>query len=237
MLRPMAKTFCCGWLLLLGCGGESEQTAATPNTTESVNEVARAAQTRIDEAAAQPPTTQVDPCSVLTEATVRRALSVAADVVIETRRGTAAQNVCTYIWPNPGFDEEAQNREMVRRMQKAMGEGGDARRLLEAASAARSGNQVSYTHMPTLASAELARSTFTTSMARMNERIAKMIERGPATTVAVVGLGDAAQWSPRMHQLSLVHGNRILHVMAQVGDDDDDDLTAAKRLALALIAN
>ncbi len=226
---------------LAGCGDDGDAATAAPGTVEERLAEAREA---VAEARAEQPEASVNPCEVLTEATIRANVTVPEGAEITQRRGSGhATKLCTYTWEDPDFDREAHTRELMKRMAERMRKGGTAEGILEAAAGARAGGEVSITHEPSAEDEESARRMFDGAMERLNRGASHEVEAGGKTTKVtfqfstepVTGVGDQAHWSPRMQQLSVRNGATIFHLVVKVEDEPAQNLELAKAIARAII--
>ena len=233
----------CG-LVIASCSGDE----APPSAEVEAPEATPAVATDSEE--------EPNPCEVLPPEMVRTALTLAPDIAIEARRGSirATQKLCTYSWPNPAYDAEAHARQVVERMMKRArrgqrserAEGGTAEDgLVDALATLGEKFEVSYTHMPAAENAEAARANYDHAFELMNRGISRTVMEGVAEgrevtlrfpAVEVQGIGDAAFWSPRIHQLMVLLGRNTVSVTASVSTDEDENLNAAKALASARLA-
>jgi hypothetical protein len=188
---------------------------------------------------------------VLTVADIEATVALPEGATVESRRGTGmSAKLCTLTWKDPNFDEAAHQRELMKKMQEAMRRGQTGQGLVNIAMVARSGGEVTYTHMPAAADDAAAMRSFESAMKFLNEGLSSRAEEGPAkgqtvtirsATVPIERVCDAAHWSARMHQLSVVSGTRIFHVGVKAATDEDKsaaeaaDLETAKKLALLVI--
>lgn len=227
-------------LALVGCGDD----AAEGGTSGSAEQAIAEGQQAIAEAQAGPDS-EVNPCEVFTEAMVGAVVDIPEGAQVEQRRGSGVTSkLCTYRWEDPNFDQEAHNREMMQKMQEALREGRMPQGIADMATSARSGAELSYTHQPESENAATARQQFESAMEMLNRGITRTIDRGPQkgqsvsfqfSTVSVEGVGDAAEWSERMHQLSVLDGRQVFHLSVKVAEDAAGDLELAKQLAGRLL--
>ncbi len=236
----------CG-LIVASCSGDE-----TPPTSNEVEIPTTAAVTDPPNEGEEEP----NPCELVTPEMVRTALELGPDIEIEARRGSmrVTQKLCTYSWPNPAYDADAHAREMMERMMKRARAGvrgqapeGDTLEdgIVDAASSLGEKFEVSYTYMPESESAEQARTNYDHAFELMNRGVSQTVMEGVAEgrevtlrfpAVEVEGIGDAAFWSPRIHQLMVLSGQNTVSVTALVSEDDAENLSAAKALASARMA-
>src|SRR5690606_35118055 len=143
---------------LTGCG-EDEAEAADPAQAMEQGREALAEATR-----AQPEAEQ-DPCEVLTVGDIEAVVALPEGATVEAQRGAGvAAKLCTFTWKDPNFDEQAHRQELMKKMQEAMRSGQTGQGLADLAMAARTGGEVSYTHMPASADAAAAQRQFEGAM-------------------------------------------------------------------------
>ncbi|MDX1585053.1 MAG: hypothetical protein R3338_15755 [Thermoanaerobaculia bacterium] len=210
---------------LLGCG-ESEEAVTAENVENAITE-------EVERQTGKKASTDETPCEVLDDELIRAHFEIAEG--IEIRRSPSKYSphpLCTVTWDKPNAEELEQKRTemMMERMQARMrGEEVEGSMI-------RSTNEVSLTlYEPTFDSADDARSSFDSSMNRLQEGFSASHEDVEMTFQAdldpVEGVGDKAMWAAKMHQLSVVDGNQIFHVTVNTGAELDQDLEKAKEIA------
>jgi hypothetical protein len=151
---------------------------------------------------------EIDPCGVLTEADIRSRYSPPTDLEV-LRDETMRFPRCRYRWDHPDKSEnEAHNLGIrMKHMQDP-----DAHPLrIERYS-------VSITWAHPVDSAEEARQAYDAAVETMDSGGHVGEGGGP-----VEGVGDAAFWSARMNQLSVLSGTRIFHVSARLAESGDEN--------------
>lgn len=236
-----------------GCDDEAE----TP-TAAVVEEQVEEAQEEIAEARAaagaanrgqEPP--DVDACTILTEAMVRSALELPAEVAVEKvpSSGVSPWPLCTYRWPNPDYDPQAHARQMMERMRKRFSKAGrtadeTAETLLDEGLGSRASFEVSYTLGPSYDDDAAASRAFQGQMAAAERGASRTIDRGPQKGQEVSinfqmepieGFASEAQWNERFSQLSVRDGTQIFHVRAAIDESAEANLEHAKKLARAIM--
>jgi hypothetical protein len=232
---------CVAILAVYGCGDDAERPAGEPS--EQVEQPAEQTRSAGTEAAAAAPESEVDPCSIFTEAMVRRELGLGDDVVVENVPPSerSRDRLCTYRWPNPDFDPQAHARRVMERMRKS----GTSEGVEEGVASSRAQHEVTYTYGGSFDDVERASRAFQSRMATADRGVTRRIERGAAkgTDVSfrvpqqpVEGIGDEASWNERWTQLAVRSGTEMFHVRAAVEEDAAANLALAKKLATAIIA-
>ena len=236
-----------------GCDDEPE-TQAAPVVEEQVAEAREdieEAREAAREAAEGAGRRDIDACTILTEAVVRSALELPADVAVEKvpSSGYSAWPLCSYRWPNPDYDPQANARAMMERMRKRFQKGArsadeTAETLLDEGLAARASFEVSYTHGPAYDDDAAASRAFQGQMAAAERGASRTIDRGPQKgqevsinfeMEPVEGFASEAQWNERWNQLSVRAGTQIFHVRAAIDQSSEANLEHAKKLARAII--
>jgi len=241
--------------LLCACGDDDQASPTAPSPTPA---------TPI--AAAEPPEPDgpPDPCALLTEAVVRATFEVPEETAIAQSQSTSSTySVCSYTWDKPNADEireeiAALQRERVQKMLKKARGGQLGQGMMDLAmNMPRMESQVSLNFGPPRATAEEAHSLFESAMSSLeqgithridteqvenaNERVRAAVEGQEVTFQADVepleGVGDEARFIPRLNQVAVRDGNRILYVVVEIETEAADNLEPASRLARTLIAD
>ena len=251
--------------LLSGCGNEGDSNSATNSDQAARDQAANptVAPGSTPAVAAAETDAAPDPCALLTDAVIRSVFSVPADATIEnppTRNPVRA--TCTYIWDKPNADEirqeiQALQQQRVRDMMKQARRGKIGQGMMDMAmNMPRVENRVHLNFGNPAESPAAARATFDSAIQMLERGLTHTIEVDedtPGTTRAVrehlngqevtfqasatpvEGLGDAARWIPRLNQIAVLDGQRILFLTVEIEVDRDVNLEHAKRLARALL--
>ncbi|MBW2464188.1 MAG: hypothetical protein JRH11_21245 [Deltaproteobacteria bacterium] len=196
-----------------------------------------------------------DPCAVLTEAMVRTTFEVPAETAIANPAPlNDVRRMCQYRWDKPNRDElqleirqrmQENTEEMARRMRS--GEESPARQAQNLINSAldlpRLENAVTLNYGPTFADADAARVGFEQATTRLQEGIRQPVKTKnidqevvfQADTEVVEGIGDAARALPRLNQLAVLDGARILYIVVEMDLDRAANIEHCKRLARLIL--
>ena len=236
---------CATWAAV-ACGDDELE----PTPAEAIQEQVAEAQQAVAEAAeAAEPEGEPDPCETLTEAIVRSTFQVPADTAIARPDSTVTvRRICTYTWRKPNAEEleaqiKAMQQERIREMMRQVRRGKVAQGLLDAAQMPSVEARVSLNFGPTFETEEAARAGFAAMVERMEQGISRRVQTKNvdqevtfrASFTEVEGVGDQASWAPRMKQLAVLDGTRILYINVDLELEVEDNLDHAKRLAAAIL--
>jgi len=202
-----------------------------------------------------PATRATDPCASLDEATLRKLFRLPEATKILARPGRTA---CVYVWERPNADElraEIEQRHQARiaalmkaARQRKAGEGQvDPQTMLEALGDIPSlESRVTVVDLPDrYATAAASKAGFEEMIAKLERGMSQPLDEhaggGTVTFQAdyepVGGVpGDDARWSPKLRQLSILDGRRILHITVEVAETPRENLAAAREIARLVLA-
>ena len=210
---------------VLACGGDRDAT--------SPGDVAPTISDEVEARTGAEPSTDATPCEVLDDELLRASFDIAADAEITRKPSEYSPHpLFTATWPKPNAAElEAQTQEKMSEYLAAKMRGEDVDMP-----SFRTSDEVSLSlYQPAFDSAADARRSFDASMKRLSEGITGSHEDVEITfqsdLTPVAGVGDAAMWAADMHQLSVVAGNRIFHLVVNTGAELDAELAKAREVA------
>ncbi len=219
-------------LSLITCGGEQQTAAPKPGDVES--QVAEGRQ-KIEAAKAEHPSEiKLDPCKILTADLLQAHFEVGEDLNLRSHQDSP-NPLCSAEWEKPNAEELRSGfQKQMSDYLTAKAQGKDVKmprmRLENEVSLTLSGRNFE-------SSAQAAES-FRSAMKKLNEGISggsgKSKFTFQADTTPVPDVGDQAEWSPKMHQISVQSGRHIFHVTVKTHEDPADDLPKAKELASAI---
>jgi len=243
----LASVLSLGAVFSAACGDDSEDTSAL---SEEAAEVVAAAAPAAGGAEAPATEGEPDPCAALTEAMVRATFEVAAETAIANPPPlNNVRRMCKYEWEKPNRDEIRQQmidraQERAREMSRRMQNGEAAQGLLDGVmDMPRMENAVTLNFGPSFANADAARAGFEQAMTRLQEGIRQPVKTKnidqevvfQADTEVVEGIGDAARALPRLNQLAVLDGDRILYIVVEIESDRAANIEHCKRLARAIL--
>lgn len=229
-------------LILVGCDRTDEGAAGEAPPGRVAAEPAGARDTPAEEATARDRA-----CALLTEARLREAFSLGDDVQIDAPEGRYS---CSFTWEKPNAEalrEELRKAQAarVRDMMKRMREGETAQGLVDMMDMPSTTARVSLNFPPRPPETpEEARRAFDRALEMLQEGVTRRVKTDQvdedvtfqADITRVSGVGDAAGWAPKLHQLTVLDGPRLWHLGVEVYDTAEEDLAAAKRLAGLVLA-
>jgi len=194
----------------------------------------------------------LDSCATLTETLVRTTFHVPEETTIRIDPPSRPRGVCEYSWDKPNVEElrlqiAAAQRERMQEMVEKMRRGQGAQGLLDGITdMPLTHNEVSLHFGPGFDTPEIAARSFGQAMDRLQEGIRRPIDTpngqalGQEVTFqfdleTVEGVGDQARYMPRMSQLAILDGRRIVYVIAKISADPAANLEHARRLAAAVL--
>lgn len=227
--------FLVGSMLVAGCG----RTEKAENRTADIKEQTAQSLKKIEKAKkAHPAEVKVDPCKLLTADLIHAHFDTGKAEVKFKSDLDIANPICTAKWKKPNA------AEIEKKMQSAM---------MDYVQAQAQGKKVPMPDMRTndevsltisgsrFETAAAAASDFQSAMKSLNQGVSASSGGQTFTfqahTTPVEGVGDQAQWSAKMHQLSVQSGNHIFHVTVRMHSDAAKDLPKAKELATAVAGN
>ncbi len=229
------------------CGDDGDDTSAlSEEAAEAVSAAAPAA------GGGEAPATEgePDPCAALTEAMVRATFEVAAETAIANPPPrNNVRRMCKYEWDKPNREEIQEQirermQENMQKMARRMRNGESAQGLLDSVmDMPRLESAVTLNFGPTFADADAARAGFEQAMTRLQEGIRQPVKTKnidqevvfQADTEVVEGIGDAARALPRLNQLAVLDGDRILYIVVEIETDRAANIEHCKRLARAIL--
>jgi hypothetical protein len=244
---------------LFGCGDDDDDEATALPTEQAVAAAEEAVGETVDVNGEGEP----DPCALLTDEVVRSALDVPEAVTLEQRSSLpVARPYCSYTWDKPNAAEIQQEiqriqQERVQEMMQKMRSGKQVQAFADLGMELPStSNRVALNFAPPSESADQARAMFESGMALLQDGITQTVDvdqntegvpeqarreiDGQEVTIQadleeVEGIGDDARWAPRLNQLSVLDGTRILHLTVEMDVDRSVNLEKAKTLMGALL--
>lgn len=215
----------------IACGGETRTEAASPAQQEK--DIIETVTAEAYRQTGAKPSTDTTPCEILSDELIRGSFDLAADVALTRSPSKYSPHpLCTVRWAKPNAAEIEKRRaaEMSDYLQRKL-KGEDVKMPSFATE-----NEVSLSlYEPPFKSHDEALQAFDVAMKRLSDGITAKHEDVEMTFQAditpVDGVGRKAMWAPSLHQLSLVEGNRIIHVTVNLGESGEADLEKARSLA------
>jgi hypothetical protein len=179
------------------------------------------------------------PCELLTEDMVRAAFSIPAETDVEHRPNQA--NYCGYTWKKANAAELKKEKqkliqEQIKRMTAAKN-AKERKAAMAAATAQPKEHAAAHISLPRkkFKSNADAKSAYASAVVGLKKGFTTATGTdGEFETQEVSGVGDAAHWSTKMKQLTVLLGSRLFHVGVDLEPDANQNLEHAKKLAIEI---
>lgn len=212
------------------CGNGSDEPAKASSVEQQVAK-------QVEAATGMKASKDDTPCKILDDELIHAHFTVPEGAEIKRHPSQySPYPLCIVSWEKANAEEvKAQMAQAMQDYVKKQMAGEDVKMPVM-----RTTDEVSLTlYEPPFDSPEAAKRGLESAMQMLSKGITASHKDTTVTIQAdmspVDGVGTEAMWIPRMHQLSLAAGNRVLHITVRTGDDPEADKPIAVAVAKDVI--